>query len=101
MYRIVSEGKIVSLCENLRYVKRKQSTRAYIQCNEEEAEAIAVRGTLYNIQGKTDTPDIPIAEITVVDNGEFVFNNYVDRYNFDDKITAIEDAMCEMDALEE
>ena len=100
MYRIVSEGKVVALCDEPRYVRKKVESGAYIQCDEADAEAVAVSGNLFSLKGKTPIEDRPEAMISKVDGGEFLFSNYVDKMNFSEENSTIEDALCEMDSGE-
>ena len=92
---------------------------AFVQTDAENAIAVAVRGELYNINGKEEVPDRPSAIIKETDGATFVFEQSLKlsaaedtmngRFisaeeamceidlNTDNRMTAIEEAMCEMD----
>ena len=97
MYRIVSEGKSISLCDEPRYVRRKPSTGAWIRTDEENAEAVSVRGMLYSIPGKPVIEGAPVVSIMQIDGGEVLHIASVEQ----DKLTSetvpdLEDAVAEL-----
>ena len=98
MYKIISGGKIMALCDAPRYVKVKPSSGAYIQCTREEAEGISINGTLYNMPGGTAIADAPEAEALFVDGGSVLFDGYVDKAKYLTDMAYLEDALCEIDA---
>ena len=100
MYKIVSNGEIIALCDKPRYVKKKVDSGAYIQCSESEAEAIAISGNLYNLPGNNKIENAPEVNILTVDSGEILFSGYVDKQSFLNEISSIEDALCEIDSGE-
>ena len=75
MKGIVSNGELVGICDALRFVKKNPKSGAYIQTTEENAEGIAVRGMLFNINGKEIIPDAPLAIIRDMDGLEMLFDN--------------------------
>ena len=97
MYRIVSDGEIISLCDKPRFVKKKATSGCYIVCSKEDAEAVAVNGKLYNLPGKNNITDRPEVSIDEVDGGEFLFSDYVEKRVFSLQISSLEDALCEID----
>ena len=87
MYEIISDGKIVSLCDKPRYIKLKPSTGCFIQTTEDEAQGVSAGGKPYNLSGHTEitvtnyneetetseTVPAPVADIRDVDGGEVTF----------------------------
>ena len=96
MHRIIVEGKTVAMIEEPWYVKVKPSTGAWIHCKPAEAEAISLRGTLYNLPGKTTIADAPEALVVPVDAIDEIYRGGIEVYN--NKIAEIEDALCDIDA---
>lgn len=98
MYRIISGGKVIALCDAPRYVKVKKESGAFIQCDKDEAEGVAVAGEVYNLEGQTTIKDAPDVQITEVDGGLMVFDGYVDKNKYTAEMSALENALCEIDA---
>lgn len=121
MYAILSGGALLALCDKPRYVRINPDSGAYVEATPEEAIAVSVNGDLYNIGGKAEIPDAPEAVITQRDAAEYVFRNRAqieenaktqgaaiigmedalceqDTAN-DVRMSAIEDAVCELDSL--
>ena len=73
MYAIISEGKIVSLCDYPRYIRRKEETGVNVDADKASAQGVAVAGTVYNLPGKNVFPDAKTAIVTRNDGGEYVF----------------------------
>lgn len=73
MYKIISAGKIVALCDAPRYVTRNPDTGALVEATAEEAIGVSVTGTLYNLNGGSGIPDAPEAVVSEVEGGEMVF----------------------------
>ena len=119
MYAIISNGDLIALCDKPRYVRKNPSSGAYMQASREDAEAVAVNGTLYNINGGNAVEGAPQAIIREEDGAEYVFKNKTkieeneaaqgaaivtmedalceqDAAN-DERISALEDAICELD----
>ena len=44
MIQVISDGVVVAVCDKARYVRVKPSTGAFIQCDKELADGIAVNG---------------------------------------------------------
>lgn len=73
MYKIISAGKIVALCDTPRYVTRNPDTGALVEATVEDAIGVSVAGTLYNLNGGSGIPDAPEAVVSEVEGGEMVF----------------------------
>ena len=105
MYAIMVEGNLVSLCDCPRYVRLNESTGAYIQAQPEEAIAVSVNGTLYNIGGGEHIKGAPQAVVAEKDAGEYVFRSGVRIEEVDEQtgaaIAGVEEALCEVDAAGE
>lgn len=103
MYAIISEGRLVSLCDKPRYIKINTDNGSYVETDEANAIGISVCGDLYNIDGKKLIPDVPDAVIREDEIADYVFLNGVriERNESDTKIAfiEIEDALCELDAV--
>lgn len=106
MYAILSGGALVSLCDKPRYVRRSPDSGAYIEAAPEEAIAVAVNGTLYNINGGSAVPGAPEAIVREEDDAaEYVFANRA-RIAENEQATGavvvqLEDALCEQDAVQD
>ena len=98
MYRVTCGSEIIALCDKPRFVRKKIESGAYIQCREDEADGVAVAGEVYNLQGKTRIEGAPEAQIVEVDGGIELFAGYVDKNQYTSEISALENALCEMDA---
>lgn len=106
MKEIIANGEIIALVDKPRYVKIKKTSGAYIQCDKEEAEAVAVSGTLYNLPGNTNIKHIaikddetgeteevtaPEAYVREVDGGEVTFQNRVNIENNEVRISEVDE----------
>lgn len=102
MYAIFSGGVLLSLCDKPRYVKVNEASGAYVEAKETEAVGVAICGNLYNLVGGTAIPDAPEATITHSDISEYVFRNLAriekDKEMQGSAIVGMEDALCEQDA---
>jgi len=61
MYRILLGDEILMQTDEPRFVRKKPSSGAYIQCSYPLAECIAIDGKRYSIEGKElveDAPDV-------------------------------------------
>lgn len=105
MYKITSEGKLVAICDEPRYIKVKQSTGAFIQTTENDAQGIAVNGTPYNLSGHVEITvageTAPVAFINPVDGGSVLFKDTGRITVNEDNILELQDATCGMDATME
>ena len=104
MYAILSDGVLVALCDKPRYV-RKNENGIYVEAAPEDAIAIAVNGTLYNIEGSNAIPDAPEAFVREDDVGEYVFDNHArivaNETATGTAVVQLEEALCEQDAATE
>lgn len=99
MYAILSEGQLIALCDKPRYVKIKEETGVYIESeSKEDALALSVNGTLYNLIGKDNIPDAPEALVRDTSVSEYVFNNKIQINKNEAAAITIEDALCEQDS---
>ena len=98
MYRVTCGSEIIALCDKPRFIRKKVESGAFIQCDENEADGIAVAGEVYNLQGKTTIEGAPEAHVVEVDGGTALFAGYVDKVKYTAEISALENALCEMDA---
>ena len=120
MYEIISEGQIVSLCDNPRYIKVKPSTGCFIEATAEEAQGVSAGGKPYNLFGHTEitvtnydeetetseTVPAPVADVREVDGGEVAFKEGVRMGKNEVKIdetndTALAGLMATTDLYEE
>lgn len=102
MHAIFSDGLLVALCDSPRYVRMKVESGAWIQTDKDHAEALAVNGTLYNINGGTAAGGAPQAVVTDEDGGEYIFQGRVaiqrNKEDSDAAFIVMEDTMCDLDA---
>lgn len=88
MYKIISDGKAIALCDEPRYIRLRAETGAYVRATQENAQGIAVIGEPYNLPGhteitrvalkneetgETETVTAPEAYVVEVDGGEISF----------------------------
>lgn len=119
MVKIISEGKVIAICDEPKYIKVKPSTGVYIQTDEKHAQGIIVLGTLYNLPGHTEISGMLYNEetkkeeniifpeafpmeidggallISEIKNLEGKTNNML--CNIDIDLENIKDALCELD----
>lgn len=101
MYGILSDNKIISLCDEPRYVKISETNGCYIQCNKEDAIALSINGILYNINDEENVQDAPQAMVIEIDAPEYIFNNKKKLEQNTKDISGIEDAICDLDSTKE
>lgn len=75
MYKIVSGGVIVAVCDKPRYIAPNPDTGVFVEVPQEEAVGIAVAGTAYNLNGSTAIEGAPDAVAIEVESGELIFGN--------------------------
>ena len=98
MYALYTEEKFIGFCKEPRYVKRVNSI--WQRATLEEAEAISVKGDLYNLQGKNiiDSPELVFLEL---DNLDIIYNTQ-SNIDFNDDVTIkIEDIINSLNILSE
>ncbi|MBO5501390.1 MAG: hypothetical protein J6J43_03525 [Oscillospiraceae bacterium] len=104
MYAILSNGELLALCEQPRYVKRNQGG-IFVEAPQEQAEGIAVGGEVYNLPGGSAIPDAPEALVQEAEAPEYVFRNRARIIENEETtgaaIIAMEEALCEMDNASE
>lgn len=104
MYTITCGDTLLSICDSPRYVKKKEDTGAYVGAGFQDAQAVSIDGTLYNILGKRKyIEDAETVLIQQSDTSEFIFETRVavekNKNDSDSSIIKIEDAVCELDAV--
>lgn len=110
MYKITSEGKIVTYTDKSPYVKIVDGYSK--PCPITQAQGIAAGGNCYNLIGQTEAfPGRPVAWVHQVDSGEELSNSFdkineayaklaeLQRSNFSlgMSIEEIEEALCDID----
>lgn len=119
MVKIISNGKIIAICEKPRYIKVKPETGIYIQTDEKHAQGISIDGDVYNLPDHTEiSKDIlnketgeyelgiaPEAFTVEIDGGTLLIseiNNLKEETNdilcdVDINLEDIKEALCELD----
>lgn len=60
MYRITDEnGNVISQSDDIRYVKFKESSGAWIRCKAYDAQCVAINGVRYSLAGREPVEDAP------------------------------------------
>ena len=88
MVKIISNGETIALSEEPRYIRKNETSGAYVRAQQEDAQGIAVLGEPYNLPGhteiartilkdegtgETETATAPEAYAVEVDGGEIAF----------------------------
>ena len=108
MYKIISDGEIVTLCDEPRYIKISPTSGCYIQTTKEEAVGLAARSMPFNLPGHTEitrieiddeekgttkTVTAPEAFVMEVDGGEVSFDTKNKVEESDGKIVVIDHSL--------
>lgn len=108
MYAIIVKGKIEELCEKPWYVKKHEAEgRSWWVHTEDakEAQAVSVRGTLYNLPGMDNIEGAEEAVVAEKQAGEYVYDNRENiaktAKELAETTETVETAICEMDASAE
>lgn len=102
MFKIVSAGKIVALCDRPRYIAKNPENGALVKAEgPESAEGLAVAGTVYRLGESESFPDAPEAVISEVEGGEMIFSTMaqVDTVNATNGIAFV--AMAEAGTIDD
>lgn len=102
MYAIVVKGEIIQFCNQPWYIKQIEGNDGkplWVHAdNEEEAEAVSVNGTKYNLSTKGE--NVEGAEMAVIiqkDGPEYIFENRQGVEKTKETTEMIEDALCNTD----
>ena len=93
MYEVISKdsGERIALCEQPRYVKINANSGAFIQCDREDAEGVAVNGEVYSLNNQLEGK--PEAVIIETDTGAAILTAEQQAA----EILKIKAAICELD----
>ena len=101
MKAIIVNGKIISICETPLYVKKHDTLDCYVKCSEDEAIGISAGvgddAGVFNLPGKNDIPDAPVAIVRDDDNREYFFDAHNQAEKAAEDIVIVEDTLCEVD----
>ena len=76
MYRITLNDEILLQTDSPRWVKLNPASKAWIQCNFQSAECIAVDGKRYSIDGRPLAADAPdVVSVKYVDAAQNALDN--------------------------
>ena len=97
MYEVIKKdsGQRIAICEQPRYVLRNELSGAFIQCDREDAEGVAVGGEVYSLNNQLDGK--PEAMINEIDGGVVVFDHDSDLAGMHGDLLDIQTALCELD----
>lgn len=98
MYSIRVDGKIIGFCDKPRYVKIKESSGDYVQCERSEAIGLVFKGEQFNLPDMDTFEGRPTAVVTERDGAEIVFNQGVSIEENEAGIIDVEGAICELDS---
>ena len=87
MYEVISKdtGQRLALCEQPRYVRINPDSGVYIQCSADQAEGVAINGTVFTLSDQV--------KVCEVDTGTIM----TDAAQQADEILKIKAALCELD----
>jgi hypothetical protein len=71
MYKIYSQGKLIALCDEPRYIKEKDGV--FVGAKKEDAAGIAVGGEVYNLAGQVLKQNADEAIVVKEDSGLLLF----------------------------
>ena len=71
MYKIYSQGKLIALCDEPRYIKEKDGV--FVGAKKEDASGIAVGGEVYNLAGQVLKQGADEAIVVKEDSGLLLF----------------------------
>lgn len=97
MYKIMSGGEVIALCDKVNYIRYKPESGAFVAAKfPYPKQGIAVNGKPYNLPGHTeiqvDGVAMPEAYAVEVDGGEMIVAG------MNEVETTTGDALCELDA---
>lgn len=99
MKAIIVNGKVISICEKPVYVKKHRELDLYVRCNVDEAIGVSAglgeNAGIYNLPGRDDIPDAPVAFVTDDSDGQYIYNSYAQADKATNDIVTVENAMCE------
>jgi len=114
MVKIISNGEVIALAEEARYIRLKKESGAYVHCKEDKAQGLVAFGTPYNLPGHEEITQIvikdeetgetervvaPEAYAMQVDGGEIAFRQEGKISEVDE--TALTSLMATTDLYEE
>lgn len=95
MFQITVDDKIFYTSTAPNYVKKKNSTGAWIKSSKEDAEAVAVFGEIYSLPHKP-IENKSVAIVKEIDGGTIIFE--VSKKTQDNalKVVDIQEALCDL-----
>ena len=101
MFKIVSAGKIVAICDHPRYIAKNPETGTLVEATADNAIGVSVAGTLYNLNGGKEIPEAPDAIVSDVEGWELIFSTMaqVDTVNTTNGIAFV--AMAEAGTIDD
>ena len=97
LYAIVSNGELLELCEEPRYIRLNPKTNTFVQCSEEDAEGVAAGGEAYNFDGSNAFEGKPVAYINKVDGARYTFESHKRIGETEKNVNDVETSVCELD----
>lgn len=82
MYRLIKDGKVFAITENLTFI-RQSNNGVYVICAEEKAQGIAHKNVPYNLLGREPMAGLETVIAVEVDGGECIHNGDVNQTDAD------------------
>lgn len=101
MFAIISDGKLLELCESPDFIKFDEETNSYTSVlGSDNATGILVNNEKYSIPQYCETEiyeGAPIAEIQYIGEGsKFLFNTHVKATRTEENVITVEDAIIDL-----
>ena len=89
MYKIIKDGAIVAMTEQLNFIK-KEADGVFYACTESEAQGIAVNNTAYNLLGREEMAECETVIAVKVDGGACILEGENNQTETDALIVDLE-----------
>ena len=94
MFKIISEGQVIDICDKPNYIRLKQETGCFVNTDEAHAEGVGVRGTAYNLPGHVMKEELKEALVlSIDDNGRYIFDEFNKTQEKNEEIITAVDSM--------
>ena len=82
MFKLIKNGKVFAITENLTHIKQSRNG-VYVICTEEEAQGIAYKNMPYNLLGREPMAELETVIAVEVDGGECIYTGDIKQTDAD------------------